>query len=168
MFDRELLVNSTVDLDMGSVWATACNAASDLMERARQLTILCEMHRKDTDPHPWCAYRSEARMLRATARHMMMPFRSAIAERTRQESEQAWSMARTGNLRFAASWNTNGICDRCDRPCWQHISANEARILCPFWREYWTYARAIDAQGRGITLEDTRVLLSIIARPIYR
>lgn len=168
MFDRELLVNSTVDLDMSAVWTAAVNAAESMMKDATETFRKCGDCVASRDIHLWCPTRLRSRQLRTAALNMMAPFRVAIAERTEQEREQAWSMARTGNLSFYDTQKNRNDEHECGRPMWQHIIAYGGKTLCPFGREYWTYARALrDAKHHHIVSlgQDT---FRMVARPTPR
>lgn len=165
VFDRDLTVNGIIDLDMPSVWAAACNSASDLMRKATEIARNCYPCATGSEHHPWCASRAEARMLRQLAYSIMAPFRIAISERTEDERAVAWSSARLSVVRMFQGGAAVRECDSCLRPLWQHIEHIGGRIICPFGREYWAYLNAIDAHGRGVTQDDSRSLASIIARP---
>lgn len=168
VFDRDLTANGTIDLDMPSVWAAACNSASDLMRKATEISRNCYPCATGSEHHPWCASRAEARMLRQLAYSIMAPFRIAIAERTEAEEYQALSMMVTGAIRFADGMLSDYACESCGRRGAQHITTSHRKTLCPFGRNYWAYARELIGTKNGLTVSQTRVTLSMIARPITR
>lgn len=163
MFDRKLIEGFATDLDLNDVLTAACKGAADLMNRA-----------KDADRHSYISrcpdgfvayYRetSESKAIRMMARAIMTPYRAAFEARTEMESAMASSMARVGAVRFLTPSCSGETCKDCERPLWHHVVKWGTVTMCPFGREFWSYARALTDDGGGYHHDEGHEMLCKIA-----
>lgn len=164
MFDSQLLMGEVVDLDPSSLWQNAVMMAKVTKrlhdESAKRVRELRADHQYTLSDVVWAGECQHYGGWKAAAYIMQQ----SIKERTRQEREQAAAVVKVGGARFLAPSCAGETCMDCERPIWQHILLDVGGELCPFGREFWTFARAITGAMTPNTGEAVRDVLKIIAK----
>lgn len=147
MFDRKLIEGFATDLDLNDVLAAACKGAADLMTRAADAERHSYISRRPNGTVAYFQETSESKAIRMMARAIMTPYRASFEARSEIESAMAASMVRVGAVNFLSPACAGETCLDCERPLWHHIVKWGTVTMCPFGREFWSYARALTTEG---------------------
>lgn len=169
MFDVNLLRGEVVDLDASAIWRAAVEMARTIMTT----TVREAVERQRECPYSCACIHSEIEHRREQAARDRVwgatyAIRFAIQERTRQEREQAEAVVAVGGARFMNSVDQVGDCLDCERPFTWHVLLDVGGILCPFGREYWTYARALVKYDPSVRYDAAILKMRDVARATRR
>lgn len=149
------------DESMTSVWLYAVQHAVTLRDMSRYAKAGSNDRSLPTTQRTiawrsWMEYRSHIF-------HMMAPFRHGFKARNARELSDAVRRVHEYDARFyVGPLNMQG-CASCDRPLWQHILLDHAKLCPSDGRSYWVLARAILAMD-GLNADLVRRALAPIAR----
>lgn len=149
----------TIALIEGMVWAAKYHRKQAKMWKSRE-TMPDENGFKWSFSYANNAHHDE--MAQASA--SVWSLRWAISQRTLLEWRQAEATVRLGHAAFWSGSCAGETCMDCELPMWHHIIMTRGPALCPFGREFWVLARAIDQRARSYGYDDSVVNLKEIAR----